>query len=118
MNGPQPRLAQWVYDEIVADAFPYQVLGARHLQRLGGMPGGAVESSPARWEVAIGASEDWLFVEGYDPAPTYGRRNAESRRDPTLPKRARTLPAGCPVSVDDAHHLTSARLGAHLAGSA
>ena len=82
------------------------------------MPGGTVELFPARWELAIGASEDWLFVDGYDPAPTYGRRNAESRRDPTVQERARTLLAGCLVSVDDAHHLMSARLRAHPAGGA
>lgn len=50
-------------DEVVLDAFPYQVLGPRHLERLGGLPEGARFLPGGRAELTIGEPGDWLFSE-------------------------------------------------------
>ena len=113
MDGPQHTQVKWVCDEIVPDAFPYQVLGPQHIERLGGPPSGAIELA-TRWELAIGASEDWLFDADYDPA-SRAWWTAELRRDPTVQAHARELLAPCLLSSHQAHELVAARLRAHLA---
>lgn len=47
-------------DELVLDAFPYQVLGRRHLARLGGPPRDGRPFPGDRLELELGESSDWL----------------------------------------------------------
>lgn len=48
---------------LVVDAFPWQVIGPRHVARMGGLPHGARPISQDRWEFTIGNLSDWA-----DPA--------------------------------------------------
>ena len=59
-GGETPERLESICDELVFDAFPYQVLGPGHLERLGGPPPGAVALAEGRMEVAIGEPSSWL----------------------------------------------------------
>lgn len=98
LSPPQPtgrpdaaphELVQRHCDEIVLDAYPYQVLGPGHLQRLGSA-GRSSESIPSRAllggriGVALGAPSDWLLDR------------AERQQ------RARELLAPCLLTTDEA----------------
>lgn len=51
---------QWVSDELLVDAFCWQVLGPGHVERLGGVPPDARSLEAGRWEVIFGTLADWL----------------------------------------------------------
>jgi hypothetical protein len=59
---------------LVADAFPWQMIGPRHADLLGGEPVGAEPIRHDRWEMEIGALEDWLDPHRCGPIVTLGRR--------------------------------------------
>lgn len=112
MGGASPSITQWVCDEMVVDAFPYQVLGSMHVERLGGPPADAAVVADGRWELAIGTPRDWSLVDDIDSG-SLGVSPAQSRRDPTVQTRARELLRACLLSSDDALALMSERLTAH-----
>jgi hypothetical protein len=95
-------------DEIVLDAFPYQVLGPGHLARLGGVPAGARAVAAGRVELAVGEPASWLIDPSVD---TYGRRDfSDLRRDPQVQHQARDLLGPCLVRRDDFWALYRARI--------
>lgn len=49
------------WESLVLDAFPYQVVGAGHVARLGEIPPGAVALDPQHLELSIGEGADWLL---------------------------------------------------------
>ncbi|MEV1330934.1 hypothetical protein AB0J20_15305 [Micromonospora costi] len=82
-------------DELVPDAMWYQVLSAGHLDRLGGLPSGAVPLPGGRAELTVGEPEQWLP----------GHPDAHAVRD-----RARDLLTGCLVDEKQAFALSTARM--------
>ena len=90
-----PRAGSWtdlLLDEIVLDAYPFQVLCPGHVRRLGAVPNGAVVLEFGRIALSIGDPADWLLrpdvedLEYYEcpPMSTY-------RHDPTIQDRGRAL---------------------------
>jgi hypothetical protein len=49
------------YDELIHDAYPYQILSKGHLMRLGHMPAGAQALDQGRFELRMGDFSDWLL---------------------------------------------------------
>jgi hypothetical protein len=101
-------LVDQLCDEIVLDAFPYQVLGPGHVARLGGVPPGASSLAGGRVELAVGDPASWLF----DPsADTYGRRDLSAlRRDPQVQHQARRLLSPCLVRMEEFWDLYRSRI--------
>lgn len=54
------RHIEMMSDELIFDAFAYQVLGPGHLARLGGLPAGARPLEGGRFELRLGQWHDWL----------------------------------------------------------
>jgi hypothetical protein len=52
-----------VADELVLDAFWYQVLGPGHLRRLGRRPPGAAPLPSGRVELTLGEARTWLAAD-------------------------------------------------------
>jgi len=98
-------------DEVVLDAFPYQVLGPRHLERLGGLPEGARRLPGGRAELAIGEPGDWLFSESAieariaRPWELVGSRRAKAG----IEEEARRLLAPCLGQEPEVSSLKQAR---------
>jgi hypothetical protein len=63
---------------LVVDAFPWQVVGPRHVARMGGLPQGARQISPEHWEFTIGDLEDWVDPAQAGPIIAAGRRLLEA----------------------------------------
>jgi hypothetical protein len=61
-------------DVLVADAFPWQVLGPRHVARMGELPANAVPLGRDRWELAIGDPGDWASPAHAGPIIALGRQ--------------------------------------------
>jgi hypothetical protein len=95
-------------DEIVLDAFPYQVLGPGHMARLGDPPAGARALSEGRVELTVGDPASWLI----DPsAETYGQHDLSSlRRDPQVQHQARRLLGPCLVRQNEFWDLYRSRI--------
>lgn len=55
-----PELVEAVCDELLFDAYPYQIIGPGHLHWLGGVPDGARELAGRRFELEFGPLEAWL----------------------------------------------------------
>jgi hypothetical protein len=92
-NPHRPGVKQ-LADILVPDAMWCQILSPGHLDRLGGVPPGAVEVAADRFELTIGEPEQWL--------PEHPDRAA-------VQARGRELLAGCLVSTDEADALTRQR---------
>lgn len=99
-------------DEIVFDAYPYQVLGPGHLRRLGEMPAGALPLEGDRFELQLGEITSWMVV----PPPPDDPRVAigvppllQPRRDPNVQEWARGRLRPCLVSNADAYLMLQAR---------
>ncbi|HET7489959.1 MAG TPA: hypothetical protein VFJ85_18685 [Acidimicrobiales bacterium] len=112
VGGPQAEHLTLLCDEVVFDAFPYQVLGPGHLGRLGGIPPGGAALAAGRAEVVIGTTDDWLFVDRaqWDPMEL-GRGYSPPRRNPTIREDARRLLEPCMVldATGEAWALRTAR---------
>jgi hypothetical protein len=93
-GGAGPSLVRGFTDEVVFDAYPFQVLGPGHRRRLEDLPPGAVELPAGRFAAAFGGLEEWL-----PDSPT-----AEAIRD-----RARAVLAPCLVTESEVTALFSAR---------
>jgi len=85
-HGEQADLMKFHCDRLVLDAFPYQIIGPGHLDRLGGPPPGARPLAGDRIGVTIGDPQAWVPD---DPAAW--------RRDKALQARAREVLAPCLV---------------------
>ncbi len=60
-GGASPnRVAGRLIDSHVPDAFPFQLLGAGHVEALDPALPGLARVSPDRWELVVGAPDDWL----------------------------------------------------------
>lgn len=98
-------------DEVVLDAFPYQVLGPRHLEHFGGLPEGARRLPGGRAELTIGEPGDWLFSESAiearlaRPGELVGSRRAK----PGIEEEARRLLAPCLAKAPELSSLKRAR---------
>ena len=98
-------------DEGVLDAFPYQVLGPRHLERLGGLPHGARRLPGGRAELTIGEPGDWLFQDSAiearlaRPWELVGSRRAK----PGIEEEARRLLGPCLAKASELSSLRQAR---------
>ncbi|MDP1848995.1 MAG: hypothetical protein Q8K79_14480 [Solirubrobacteraceae bacterium] len=114
MGGAHAELARELCDEIVFDAFPYQLLSSGHLRRLGGMPEGASRLDDDHVEVTVGDISDWLFV----PEPEREARLVVlydlKRRNPDIQRRGRQLLAPCLLSAADARDIYQHRLTQRL----
>lgn len=99
---PVGEFLEPVCDRIVFDAFPYQVLGPGHAERLGGMPNGAVPLGDGRFELSIGEPADWLLAP---PTPEDEASPwmdlAERRRRPDMPSYGRRLLSDCLLTSGD-----------------
>lgn len=103
---PGPRAAGWnlrigeatiidVCDEYLPDAYPYQVLGPSHLERLGGLPRGARWLDGGRVELVVGDPAGWL-IDLPPQGLCYPKPDEPSpRRNPDVQERARLLLAPC-----------------------
>jgi hypothetical protein len=106
MDGPTSMLGDALVDQIVLDAFPYQVLGPGHLERLGALPTEAVRLSAGRFELSSGRVTDWMFTR----QPVYADpplRWSALRRDPTITQHVRDVLAPCLVTADQALDLVA-----------
>jgi hypothetical protein len=61
-----PRWGDSHWDRFVLDAFPYQLLGPGHCERLDQLPAGAVAIEQEHAELAIGDPAQWLPAESAD----------------------------------------------------
>ncbi|HVL99535.1 MAG TPA: hypothetical protein VM324_09625, partial [Egibacteraceae bacterium] len=93
-------------DEVVLDAFWWQLLGPGHLRRLGGPPPGARPLAAGRVELAVGDPADWLFAQ---PPEGPWHNFAKWRRDPWVYARARDLLQPCLLTSNQAARLDQAR---------
>lgn len=91
----QPALVEDLCDELLFDAYPWQVLGPGHLARLDESLEGATPLAGGRMELAIGEVSEWLSL---DP---------EHRT--TVQEKARRLLAPCLISDDQAFRRERAR---------
>lgn len=89
------QLSERVSDQLCLDAFPYQILGPGHAQRLGGLPAGAQPLEDGKWELFVGQPADWLV--DLDAAPTRPPLPPKDpyRQTPQVVARGRQLLAGC-----------------------
>jgi hypothetical protein len=72
----QPSAVYHLCDELVFDAYAWQILGPGHLRRLGQSPPGAVSLPAGRAEFAAGDLRDWLpGSERRDPALVAARQS-------------------------------------------
>jgi hypothetical protein len=60
LRSAHPSVVVQACDELVFDAYPFQVLGPGHARHLGGLPRGAAPLPADRFELDIGRLEDWL----------------------------------------------------------
>lgn len=86
-NMADPYFAAELADELVLDAYPYQVLSEGHLAKLGKIPEGAEQLDGGRIGLSIGALDEWL-----SPKRRVRRK---------LLARGRTLLLPC-ITTDDA----------------
>jgi hypothetical protein len=86
---------QLLPDTLVPDAMWCQILSPGHLDRLGGVPPGAVEVAPNRFELTVGEPGQWL--------PGHPDRAA-------VQARGRELLAGCLVTAEEADAMVKQRL--------
>jgi len=105
VDGPRDMLAEALVDRIVLDAFPYQVLGPAHLETFAEAPSGSCSLSAGRFEVAVGAPQDWLFVGQPDPYRDPRAQWATLRRDPAVALRGRDVLAPWLMTWDQAQAL-------------
>lgn len=105
-----------LFGEMVADGFPYQVLGPGHLERLGSLwqSGLGTELDGGRMEVEIGEPAQWLLpadvhLAGRPGGPRGGAWNGLTgkRRDPQAQLAARGLLAPCLLTNNEARLLLS-----------
>src|SRR5437660_1163262 len=59
-DGAQSGSVYHLCDELLFDAYPYQIIGPGHLRRLGGSPPGSAGLPGGRMEYAAGDLRDWL----------------------------------------------------------
>jgi hypothetical protein len=60
LRSAHPSAVVQACDELVFDAYPFQVLGPGHARRLGGLPRGGAPLPAGSFELDIGRLEDWL----------------------------------------------------------
>lgn len=106
--------ARDVCDQVAFDAFPYQILGPGHLERLGGPPEGARPLEGGRVELEIGDPAAWMPIW---PTREYLLQNRSDLLS-TLPKSptreeilaiGREILAPCLVDEDETLSLQRAR---------
>ena len=99
-------------DEIVFDAYPYQVLGPGHLRRLGEMPAGAVPLEEDGFELELGEITSWMVVPPPPDDPRASRGLPplrQPRRDLNVQEWARERLRPCLLSNTEAYSLLQAR---------
>lgn len=102
-----PSVAAQLCDEVVFDAFPYQILGPGHLRRLGRKPRGSRAVAGDMVELSIGDPTSW-FLD--DIAPGSGWLGlADHRRDRRIQRRARKILAGCLINREETFRLLATR---------
>lgn len=99
-----------IIDEYVPDAYAFQVLGPRHVARLGGPPSGSSPLGAGRVELFVGQPADWLIdlPAGVRLWETY---QDAFRRNPAVRNSAYGLLAPCLVPEGQAQALVDQRLG-------
>ncbi|HVL53439.1 MAG TPA: hypothetical protein VM784_02300 [Actinomycetota bacterium] len=101
-----------VCDETALDAFPYQILGPGHLERLKGrLLAGARELEGGRVEVFIGEPEQWLLAHDAHETLSPWHQLATKRYDRDIQSLARDLLAPVLLSERDARALVRERQG-------
>lgn len=91
-------LLEQACDRRVFDAFPYQVIGPGHVERLGRVPSGAMPTTNGRFELAVGDPSEWLFTSQTDSAASPREDVSSRRRRPDLPSSGRRLLSECLVT--------------------
>lgn len=110
IGGDPSRALNAICDEVVFDAFAYQVLGAGHLARLGAMPAGAVPLGGGRFELAVASPTGWLIDPSVPPNPNSPWFDlSHTRRDTTVAEQGRRLLDRCLVRRDEATSVKNAR---------
>lgn len=103
------------------DAFPYQILGPGHLERLGSLPPGARALPAGRFELSIGASSDWLVDPDahrrFEYASMIFGDVASHRNNPRVQQRARDLLAPCLIKDNASTHALGEERRARLTNS-
>lgn len=105
-----------VCDEVVLDAFPFEILSPGHLRRLGSTPTGAEPLGRGRVVLSIGEPHAWLIdstTPPADPAKPFTGLSAR-RRDKRIQAAARELLGPCLLTSDQAHALRRERIAAYL----
>ncbi|MGH9223206.1 MAG: hypothetical protein ACRD2W_05355 [Acidimicrobiales bacterium] len=119
-GGAQQGQVRRMCDEIVLDAYPYQILGPGHLERLAtrwdGVSPDVTPIAEDRFELTIGPPGDWL-IDHYPPGALYGDpprlssvgrwgRHIDSyRRNSTIQAQGRDLLGSCILTFDEARAL-------------
>ncbi len=103
-------------ESIAFDAFPYQILGQGHLERLGAVPSGADVLPDGKVELRIGEPTEWLLDPWVlqrrgrgEPPPTPWQALGERRRNPEVQAEGRRLLAPCLVTQAEAEQLIRKR---------
>lgn len=94
LGGESPDLVGRVVDELVFEAFPYQILGPGHLRRLRAPTRGAAPTRRAGGAVDRRAGQLVVTPNAHEVKPLYADLGGR-RRDPTVQHRARQLLADC-----------------------
>lgn len=105
---PSPANVAKLSDEIVPEAYPWQILGPGHLRRLGHVPAGARPLPGGRVELAIGEAESWLIRRDFDR--TRGRwGDPIPRRQPGIQEAAREVLRPCLMTENQVLNLLGER---------
>lgn len=110
-GGEAPESIDFLLDTVVPDAYPYQILGPGHLERLGARPPGTEPLAANRVELAVGDPASWLIDRelAAGTRPGYDFELSARRRDPTIPSTARTMLQPCLLKAGEAYPLYLAR---------
>ncbi len=110
-GGEAPEMVEVLCDEVVLEAFPYQVLGPGHLERLGGAPQGARPLAGGKVELPLFEPEAWLLDES-----SHEKQLSQRRRDKRVQGAAREVLSPCLFRDREIDPLYRERYVNHSAG--
>ena len=95
-NDVDARWIAYLCDQLVLDAYPFQILGPGHMERLGGVPEGAKASSEGRFELTIGHPRSWLLEpSAYEVQPDPWAGLGLRRKDKRIQEEGRQVLSKC-----------------------
>jgi hypothetical protein len=95
-GGPRAnKILDLFVDEIVLDAFPFQILCPGHMRRVGDDLTAVEPLELGRAGLAIGSPADWLIEK------RSGDTRPHERRNPQIQQEARDLLRGCLIQRED-----------------